>query len=169
MAFDLYSCNEEYLNEIKRFPKLKFYLKNTKTSFVFNFNDLFLKIGNQFYFMVIFDKYSRNFWEIGFPFFKKYDIVFDEDNKIISYYNPNKNIENNENKNNVFKIILIIFLGIIAFCGLLVIGFYLGKSKYIQRKKRANELDDDEYDYKEGDKIIKNNEIKGNNKDIINE
>ena len=169
MAFDLYSCNEEYLNEIKRFPELKFYLKNTKTSFVFNFNELFLKIGNQFYFMVIFDKYSRNFWEVGFPFFKKYDIVFDEDNKIISYYNANKNIENNENKNNVFKIILIIFLGIIAFCGLLVIGFYLGKSKYIQRKKRANELDDDEYDYKEGDKIINNNEIKRNNKAIISE
>jgi len=156
MFFDLYSCKEENLEEIKKFPELKFYLKNSDTSFIFNFDDLFIKIGKRFYFLVIFEKYQRSFWEVGFPFYKKYDIVFDEDSKIISYYNGNKHIEKEETKNATFKILVIIILTIILICLILLIGFYLGKIKYFQRKKRANEMNDDEYDYSATDKIINN-------------
>ena len=159
MHFDLYSCKEENLDEIKKFPELKFYLK-TSTSFIFNFDDLFIKIGKRFYFLVIFEKYQRSFWEVGFPFYRKYDIVFDEDNKIISYYNTNKQIEKEETKNETFKIIVIIILTIILICLILLVGFYFGKLKYMQRKKRANEMnDDDEYDYSASEKII-NSETK---------
>ena len=159
MYFDLYSCKEENLDEIKKFPELKFYLKNSDTSFIFNFNDLFIKIGKRFYFLVIFEKYQRSFWEVGFPFYRKYDIVFDEDNKIISYYNTNKQIEKEETKNETFKIVVIIILTIILICLILSVGFYFGKLKYMQRKKRANEMNDDDYDYSASDKII-NNETK---------
>ena len=163
MNFDMYFCNEQNLNEIQKFPKLKFFIKNTNTSFIFNFDDLFCKIGDKYYFMVIFDKYQRNYWEIGYPFFKKYDIVFDDDSKTISYYN-NIFIDDNNEKSNTFKYLIIIILCVIIIFVLLGVGFYFGKQQYIQRKKRANELDDEEYDYTAGDKI---NNINENNK-IIN-
>ena len=147
MYFDVYSCNEESLNDIKKFPELKFYIKNTNTSFIFNYDDLFKKIGNKYYFMVIFEKYKNSYWQIGYPFFKKYDIVFDDDSKTIGYYNSNIEINDNKGGNQTVKIVLIVLLTIIVFCGLLAIGYYIGKEKYIQRKKRANELNDD-YDYK---------------------
>ena len=163
MKFDLYFCKEENLNEIKtKFPELKFYLKNTDTSFIFNFDDLFMKIGNKYYFLVIFEKYERSYFEVGFPFFKKYDIIFNEDSKTISYYNINKKNEKNEKEtsveSNTFKIIVIIILSIILICLILGVGFYFGKLKYMQRKKRANEMKDDEYEYPEVDNMINNNE-----------
>jgi hypothetical protein len=131
MKFDLYFCKEENLNEIKtKFPELKFYLKNTDTSFIFNFDDLFMKIGNKYYFLVIFEKYERSYFEVGFPFFKKYDIIFNEDSKTISYYNINKKNEKNEKEtsveSNTFKIIVIIILSIILICLILGVGFYFG-------------------------------------------
>ena len=156
MYFDLYSCKEENLNEIKNFPELKFYLKNPKTSFTFNFDDLFIKIGNKYYFMVIFEKYARSYFEVGYPFFKKYDIVSNEDSKTISYYDPNIKIK--KEKDNTVKIIEITILSIILICLILGVGFYFGKLKYMQRKKRANEMKDDEYEYPEADNMINNNE-----------
>ena len=156
MHFDLYSCKEENLKEIKKFPELKFYLKNSNTSFIFNFDDLFIKIGKQFYFLVIFDKFHRSFWELGFPFYKKYDIVFNEDNKIISYYNTNNQREREETKNETYKILIIIILAIILICLILLVGFYFGKLKYMQIKKRANEMHDEEYDYPTNNNIVNN-------------
>ena len=165
MKFDLYYCKEEYLKEIKKFPELNFYLKNTNTSFIFNFDDLFTKIGNKYYFLVIFEKYERSYFEVGFPFFKKYDIVFNEDSKTISYYNKidekDENIDNKidkKEKSKIFKIIVIIILGVILICLILGVGFYFGKLKYMQRKKRANEMKDDEYEYPETDNMINNDE-----------
>ena len=168
MYFDVYSCNEESLNDIKKFPELKFYIKSTNTSFIFNYNDLFKKIGNKYYFMVIFEKYKNSYWQIGYPFFKKYDIVFDDDSKTIGYYNSNIEINDNKGGNQTVKIVLIVLLTIIVFCGLLAIGYYIGKEKYIQRKKRANELNDD-YDYKINENIINNNEENTSNKIINND
>ena len=158
--YDMFSCNEENLKDIKKFPKLKFYIKNTNTSFIFDFDDLFLKIGNKYYFMVVFERYKNSYWILGYPFFKKYDIVFDEDSKTISYYANNYLVEEEKNSSmsQVVKIVLIIILSLIVLCGLLVIGFYIGRKKYLQRKKRANELNDDDYDYKSNENIINNNE-----------
>ena len=158
MFFDIYSCNgdEEALNNIKKFPELKFHETKTNTYFIFNYNDLFQKIEERYYFMVIFQRPSNLYWRIGFPFFKKYDIVFNDDSKMISYYNENI-IDDNENKNNnTGKIILIVFLSLIVFFGLIGIGYFLGKEKYMQRKKRANELNED-YNYDSQEKIINDN------------
>ena len=169
LFYDIYSCKEEYLNDIKKFPKLKFYIKETNTSFIFNFDDLFLKIGNKYYFMIIFEKYPGSYWIIGYPFFKKYPLVFNGDSKTISYYNMDLiNKDKKKEKSQTAKIIIIVILCIIVFCGLLAVGFYLGKEKYMQRKKRANELNEDDYDYITGEKTNNNNE---NNKDkmIIDE
>jgi hypothetical protein len=149
---DVFSCNEENLEDIKKFPELKFYIKTTNTSFVFGFDDLFIKIGNKYYFMVIFESYKNIYWILGYPFFKKYDIVFNEDSKTISYY-TNNIPEENKGESIALKIVLIIFLGLILVAGLIVLGYYIGKYKFFIRKRKANELTDDDYEYKEGGNI----------------
>ena len=149
---DVFSCNAENLEDIKKFPELKFYIKATNTSFVFGFDDLFLKIGNKYYFMVIFESHKNIYWILGYPFFKKYDIVFNEDSKTISYYTNNMP-EENKGESIALKIVLIIFLALILITGLIVLGYYIGKYKYFIRKRKANELTDDDYEYKEGGNI----------------
>ena len=170
LFYDVYSCQGDKINDIKnKFPSLKFYIKETNTSFIFEFDDLFLKIGNKYYFLVIFEKYPGDYWIIGYPFFKKYELVFDGDSKTISYYNMDLiNEIKYKEKSKLYKIMIIVVLCVIIFCGLLVIGFYFGKEKYMQRKKRANELNDDDYDYVSGEKEHEGDEEKNNPK-IINE
>jgi hypothetical protein len=119
---------------------------------VFGFDDLFLKIGNKYYFMVIFESYKNIYWILGYPFFKKYDIVFNEDSKTISYY-TNNIPEENKGESIALKIVLIIFLALILVAGLIVLGYYIGKYKFFTRKRKANELTDDDYEYKEGGNI----------------
>ncbi len=99
-------------------------------------------------------------WFFGKIFFRKYQLVFNQDSKTIGFYNLNLEIEinNEENKTktiiinestNFIYIILIIILSFILLIGLsFIIGNYIKKYK---KKKRANELDDD-YEYISGNK-----------------
>ena len=95
---------------------------------------------------------------------RKYQFVYDFGNKLIGYYHDKFRkdfydeeeipINNNNGKNNKFWIYfgyisLIVILALL----LVILGFLLGKKVYNIRKKRANELDDDNYEYK-GNKII---------------
>ena len=67
------------------------------------------------------------------------------------FYNPDLPIDKdelpNENHNINFKKIIIIFLLVILIIGLFILTFFLGKKYNEQRKKRANELKDDNYEY----------------------
>ena len=155
---DIYSCNEDNLKDIKQFPQLKFYIKTSNASFIFGFDELFLKIRKKYYFLVIFEEYKNDHWFLGYPFFKKYDIVFNEDSKTISYYANNFSDDENTGGSKALKIIVIIVLALILIAGLVVLGYYIGKNKFFIRKKRANELTDDDYDYKEGGNIINEQE-----------
>ena len=94
-------------------------------------------------------------------------MVFNQDSKTISFYNPNlpiigeDNSKNSENKssNNKIIIIIIIILGIIC----ISLGIYLGKIIYFKsgEKKRFNELDDN-FEYVSKENI---NETKQDNKE----
>ena len=132
-------------------------------NFVLNFHDLFLKINGYLSFLVVFrnDLYSNTKWILGTPFLRKYQFVYDFGNKQIGYYydknrkeiyDEEENEINNSNneKNNKFWIYfgyisLIVFLAVL----LVVLGFLLGKKVYSIKKNRANELEDEKYDYEE--------------------
>ena len=60
-------------------------------------------------------------------------------------------LHKDKDKNKILKIVFIVFLGVIVFGGLVGIGFYYGKITYMQRKKRANELKDGDFDYTSND------------------
>ena len=143
-------CNIE--NEKKReeffknFPNLVFYQKDMNYKFQFNAKDLFTIIpdNKRILFNIDFCYYSKK-WILGKPFFKKYQMIFNPDSKLISYYiDPNTEIVENKKPTNSLKVVIIIFLTFTAF----IVGIIFGRvlcSKY-HRKIRANELEDN-YSY----------------------
>ena len=131
------------------FPILIFSQKEMFYNFSLTAEDLFTIIpdGKRILFNVDFILNS-NRWIIGKPFFKKYQLIFNSDSNLISYYvnpkdiNINKEEENNKNNKggNGLKIFIITFLIILAF----TVGIILGRVLCIKynRKMRANELED---------------------------
>ena len=124
--------------------------------------DLFTKIpdGKRILFNVDFILNS-NKWIIGKSFFKKYQLIFNSDSNLISYYvnpkdiNINREEENTNNKDNKgIKMYIMIFLIILAF----VVGIILGRVLCIKynRKMRANESEDN-FSYNTNDSLNDDN------------
>ena len=139
-------------NDINKFPKIEFSIKEIGFNFSFSGEELFYKKENKFYLKLI-PKIESNQYEfkLGRMFLKKYNVIFNSDSKTMTFYRfniiNNKSGQNNENshKKNGFLIFLrYSFIGIIF----LVLGLYLGrKFCLIRRKKYANELEDNNYVY----------------------
>ena len=140
-------CDKNKFKEKKKFPTL--YLKHIDLYKIFelNYKDLFQEIGNSIIFSIVLDENDKYHWSFGRIFLKKYQFIFDNEQKTITYMKTYKTINEEviKEKNKlviILKIMIIIFL-IVGF-GL---GLFLGKNLWEKnRKKRANELDDD-YEY----------------------
>ena len=154
-------CNKEQfgINEIKKFPILSFKMRNYDSKFIFEGKDLFVETKYKYFFNIIFSHSWQENWILGKPFLKKYPTMIDLDNKIIKIYNNNKDerkeknekkIENNKklSKKYIFFLILII---IVLICSFSILFYLLGKNLNKSRKKKANELYDDDYDYESKD------------------
>ena len=183
--YDVIYCNSSITIFGRNIPRLNFEYKEQNLKFSLTFNDLFQVIDEIYLFMVIFpENYYRvehSFWYLGLPFYKAYQLVFNYDSKTIGLYvskNKNEVINENNNKTNnminegeenhkgrsIKRTILEIFFGI---C-LVIVAYLIGKKINEQRKKRANELDDD-YDYYSNNKkgvndINEKDETNKNNK-----
>jgi hypothetical protein len=149
-------CNSEFKTSLSTFPKIYFF--NEKYSYIFNldYNDVFMELNNKFYFLIIFKEDMNTIWRVGKIFMKKYPFIFDYDKKQVTFVHlkksggrqSNDQSDKNERDTSIkwanIKIYIFIVLLIIA----VIIGVFIGK--YIsnkQRKKRANELVDDNYEY----------------------
>ena len=163
----VYSCYDKWftgqrsqryqsINYYEDFPKLIFSSKRLEYNFVLTHEQLFEHIMDRYYFSIIFNKNNKNdVWQLGEPFYKKFTFTMNPDSKTIGFYvGKGKNKELNETiisdnlneSSNVLKYILIIggiFLGL----GLLFMAYYIGTIVREKRKKRANELKDDDYEY----------------------
>ena len=141
-------CDKNKFKDMNKFPSL--YFKHIKFNKIFelNYKDLFEEFGNSIIFSILFDEEEKHHWTFGRIFLKKYQFIFDNDQKTITFI---EKILINKDKKLIIKSdnkILILKIMIIAF---LVIGFgfglFFGKKIWDKnRKKRANELDDD-YEY----------------------
>ena len=124
--------------DITKFKTIYLKFSGLGKVFELNYNDLFKKYGNVYYFLITFDTKIPYKVCLGVPFLKKYQFIFDQDKKIIGYYKDSK-------KNTKFHIsyilIFILFIILILLCLCYYKIFY--KS---QRKLRFNELTED-YDY----------------------
>lgn len=156
-----YYCNKTKEFDIKKFPSLcmKEKEKSNKT-FCFNYNDLFIEDPNNkniIYFLIVFKKYnpsddSSKYFHFGLQFLEKYQLSFDPKNKKIYYYGKDEQSKQNEERKSssssylVQYILIIIFLSIILF----VLGMICQKQiSKLPRKKKANELLDDNYEYEQ--------------------
>ena len=120
---------------------------------------------------------KNNIWKLGQPILKQIRFIFDYDSKTIGYYDiniyksirkSNKKIKavdetkinntknkdyineenNKENKDfNYMKTFIKYCIEIMLICIIIMIAFYSGMKIKESRKKRANELKDDDYDY----------------------
>ena len=157
-----YYCDESLYKNIKtEFKNIIFKQINLYENFELTFDDLFLKKNGYLIFLTIFSTHQHFYWSFGTPFLKKYQFDFefdiDVENSKIGYYH----IKKKEKKNNTLKYILFSILILVLSGILIVLGIFVGKYYFKLRKKRANELDDDDYEY--------NQKNEGNNNLIGNE
>ena len=137
-------CKKEFYSEkVKVFPSLFFYHKELNFTFELNYEDLWEEIDDKLVLKVFFntDLYGLN-WKLGKPFLKKYQFTFNQDNKIITFYNPNIAIEETRGKSGIpYVKIMLIF--VCFFClSLLISRFYCIKI----RKRKVNNVEEN-YEY----------------------
>ena len=154
IVYNKIECFIDDIN-INNFPLLKFVNIPLNYSFNFSGNDLFLKENDKYIFQIYFTNVS--YWFIGRIFLYKYQLIFNEDNKLIGFYTAKKELKEKEEKmNNFFKISLIIIISI--FCLFLIFVIYK-RIKFMiikNSKKNAKELEED-FSYKKSDNEIDNN------------
>ena len=127
---------------------IEFYSSELNYTFEITNDDILKESGEYIFIKILFQRYGGN-WFLGKPFSLKYKFMFNPDIKEIGFYPSD--IEKNENneKSNNLKMIFILILAIIGLSIICVIvGVILGKKIYgLKRKKRANEMVDDDYEY----------------------
>ena len=179
--YEVIHCNSSITIFGRNFPKLIFEYKEQNILFSLTFNDLFLERDGTYIFLVVFPDnfYNVNHgsWYLGLPFYKAYQLVFNYDSKTIGLYltkniqrvvhennnsgNKTNNIVNEEKGNNRNRSIVRTLLEILFGICLVIIAFFIGKKINEQRKKRANELQDD-YEYYSNNKNDINDKIEKN-------
>ena len=152
----VFFCNDNQNFTFDTFPTLNFRIKSENLTFQLEYKDLFKKIENKYYFLIVFEKYVTGFWRFGKPFLIKYTFVYNGDEKTIGFYTKKNIVGGKINNNykekqwkfelNIWKIIFIIFLFLSFIFLIMIISYHLGKKCNIIRKKHANELCDN-YDY----------------------
>ena len=169
--YSVIACSKNFNTE--KFPTLYFYHIDYNYTFELTHKELFQIRGDKKYFLIIFDSDSNYPWKFGKIFMQKYLFNFETDSRHIGFYidlnydeeEENKNNSNiKDNKNESLNLYLLIVLGVLL---LIIIGFgcfFLGKFVYDKnRKKRANELDDEyEYKQKNNEEYLTNNSNKNN-------
>ena len=184
-SFTIFSCydNKYNINDIKKFPNL--YMANLGLQYTFELKgeELFTKINNKWYFEIIFpiNNLDPVRWVIGRIFLRKYPVTFSPSTRLLGFY-LNKEIKNEKEINEEKKEQKIIeeinkknngnyftkdFLGyvkiIIIALIFTIVGLIIGKKIFAMRKKRANELIDDYYQYDSEKKDIKNDNLTSTN------
>lgn len=149
--FIIFSCEDNENFNLEEFPSLNFKINSENLNFELTYKDLFKKIDNKYYFLIIFKNFDVGSWCIGKPFYLKYTLVYNGDSKTIGFYNKMNNEKIKNNKKILFeleitKIVVIIIFFLVFILIVIIISYYFGKKLNLIRKKHANELEDN-YDY----------------------
>ena len=159
--YKVIECDKEKFGkkDLKNFPRFYLYLGDyfEERKIYFDGIDLFTETKYKYFFNIIFDNNPQSKIELGKVFLKKYPVNFNYENKLLEIYdnylevpsedgkNPGGD-DNPKDKGNIIWIYIIIVVILIAIFG--VLGYFLGKYVNKMRKRRANELTDDDYEYK---------------------
>ena len=173
--FKIISCQESKfdINDIKKFPSIN--IPNLALHYTFELKgeELFIKINNKWYFEIVFPIVNLDpvRWIAGRIFLRKYPVVFGSFSKLMGFYinkdiktekekkeqkEEQKIIDKISNNNSTSKSYLIYLLIVIVALIFTIVGLLIGKKIFFMRRKRANELVDDYYQYDTEKKDIKN-------------
>ena len=148
---------------IQNLSGIKFYSKDFDYTFELTKDELYYKKGKYIYLTVLYFNHLYNDWIVGQMFTSKYNFVFNTDTREIGFYKKVNNVIHNDNSDNnnnsdgnslingENKVKMLTIIIIISSC-ILIIGIVIGlvigiKFLKNKRKKRADELIDDEYEY----------------------
>ena len=148
---------------IQNLSGIKFYSKDFDFTFELTKDELYYKKGKYIYLTVLYFNHLYNDWIVGQMFTSKYNFVFNTDTREIGFYKKVNNVIHNDNSDNnnnsdgnslingENKVKMLTIIIIISSC-ILIIGIVIGlvigiKFLKNKRKKRADELIDDEYEY----------------------
>ena len=86
------------IEELKKFPTLYLEHKEFQYTFEFTYEDLFIEKKDKYWFLVALSIFNNDLeeWSIGIIFLRKYNLIFNQDSKTISFYNPNIPISKKE-------------------------------------------------------------------------
>jgi len=156
-----YYCKKEV--DVSKLKNIYFYSKDFDFTFELTYKDLFYyneNDGNN-YFLIIFnnnleddtDYLNYYVWILGEPIFKKYQFVFNKETKrlgIYKYFDDTNNGNSSEEgegwfaKNKWYLVMILVLLILLSGLSVMVYKYIKNMPK---RKKKANELIDDEYEY----------------------
>ena len=125
--------------DLSTFKPISFIHIGMEFNFKFEAKDLFYHYYDRYFFLVAFG--DTKYIYLGKPFFKKYQLIFNQDSKQLSLYSKISNNNTRLNKiKNILPLILIIILSLMI--------LYLGRKLYIYKVKKLkmNELIDN-FDY----------------------
>ena len=130
---EIKDCNKSA--EIENFKGFSIYNSKSDYEFFFTYEDLFIKVNDKYYFLIVYDNFNKQQFTLGEVFLKKYQMSFNLRDNSISFYDIYPRIKSNQfwKKLNVILIIILIvlFVCVIIRVSLRVISKRM-KSKYLQ-------------------------------------
>lgn len=153
-----YYCNKS--TNISNFKPFSFTINEYDYNFTLNYKDLFIDVEDKYLFLMIFGGIYDLI--LGYPFLKKYEIIFNQDTKTIGFYKEKNNNDDKSDKSdkspssssNTYYYIIIIFLSII-----LLVLIYIGISLFLKKRKPKKIFATELYNDKNEDNNNKNNLI----------
>ena len=147
----IYCRKKEYLeltDNYKKLPDLNLFGINIGFNITFKAKELFVEKDDIVYFLIGYSTKSDFDWQMGNVFLEKYITIFDNDAKLVSILKKDDKASNENEDSNLGKyIFIIIFIFILSGLIFGFLGIFFGKKYFQTRKKKANELNDDDYDY----------------------
>ena len=131
-----YVCQDNI--NINNFPNVTFRHQGMEYDFILEPKDLFYHYYDRYFFLISFR--DSFYIHLGKPFFKKFNLIFNQDSKQLAMYTFYE-----ENKNNEIKSVVVPTVLIIIFSTIVVI-FVVLLFRYKLKKKKLNEIEEN-FDY----------------------
>lgn len=160
-------CNKTSIEDLDKFydnfNNINFYHNNFQYNFEFTPRDIFVEFDDKLMLVFYYDKYEGANWAFGDVFLRKYFFFFDSENKQIGFYPDSPNgekepkaddttdVAHSDSESESYKVYYIIGIAVVAIV-CIGVGFYFGQKCIKKRRKKANELVDDDYDYEPKEK-----------------
>ena len=142
--------------DIKKYPELTFHHSAIDYIFKLTYKDVFAESNDKIYHLIINETEKNDRWKFGKLFFKKYNLIFDQNAKTIGIYDDN--YSKSKKALIIFEwilvVILILFLIFSAYT--LIKRYRLNNYKFFSKKSKADELEENYDEFFENKTEIKN-------------